>query len=282
MKILTVNSYAKINIGLKIINQRIDSYHNIETVFQEVQFHDIITIKKINEGYKLSSNNVDFPMESSNTCVQAYLRLKKEFPKLKGVKIHINKNIPMGSGLGGGSSNAASTIIGLNNLYDIGLTTPQLKNISQDIGADVPFFIEGGIQHGQGIGDKLTPLKIKLPYTILLVFPNNTVNTRWAYSQIRNKLEIPIKAVNFADLMEKEMIPFQLFENDFEKIVFSTYPEIGLIKSKLLENNARFASLSGSGSTVFGFFNDEADAISAELLFSKSFKTIITQSLSSR
>ena len=282
MKILTVNSYAKINIGLKIINQRIDSYHNIETVFQEVQFHDIITIKKINEGYKISSNNVDFPMESSNTCVQAYLRLKKEFPKLKGVKIHINKNIPMGSGLGGGSSNAASTIIGINNLYDIGLTTPQLKNISQDIGADVPFFIEGGIQHGQGIGDKLTPLKIKLPYTILLVFPNNTVNTRWAYSQIRNKLEIPIKAVNFADLMEKEMIPFQLFENDFEKIVFSTYPEIGLIKSKLLENNARFASLSGSGSTVFGFFNDEADAISAELLFSKSFKTIITQSLSSR
>tara|TARA_B100000745_G_C20146909_1_gene393300 strand:+ start:1263 stop:2111 length:849 start_codon:yes stop_codon:yes gene_type:complete len=282
LKILTVNSYAKINIGLKIINQRIDSYHNIETVFQEVQFHDIITIKKINEGYKISSNKVDFPMESSNTCVQAYLRLKKEFPKLKGVKIHINKNIPMGSGLGGGSSNAASTIIGINNLYDIGLTTPQLKNISQDIGADVPFFIEGGIQHGQGIGDKLTPLKIKLPYTILLVFPNNTVNTRWAYSQIRNKLEIPIKAVNFADLMEKEMIPFQLFENDFEKIVFSTYPEIGLIKSKLLKNNARFASLSGSGSTVFGFFNDEADAISAELLFSKSFKTIITQSLSSR
>ena len=282
MKILTLNSYAKINIGLKIINQRIDSYHNIETVFQEVQFHDIITIKKINEGYKLSSNNVDFPMESSNTCVQAYLRLKKEFPKLKGVKIHINKNIPMGSGLGGGSSNAASTIIGINNLYDIGLTTPQLKNISQDIGADVPFFIEGGIQHGQGIGDKLTPLKIKLPYTILLVFPNNTVNTRWAYSQIRNKLEIPIKAVNFADLMEKEMIPFQLFENDFEKIVFSTYPEIGLIKSKLLENNARFASLSGSGSTVFGLFNDEADAISAELLFSKSYKTIITQPLFSR
>jgi 4-diphosphocytidyl-2-C-methyl-D-erythritol kinase len=282
LKILTVNSYAKINIGLKIINQRINSYHNIETVFQEVQFHDIITINKINEGYELSSNNIDFPIESSNTCVQAYLRLKKEFPGLKGVKIHVNKNIPMGSGLGGGSSNAASTIIGINNLYDIGLTKPQLENISQDIGADVPFFIEGGIQRGQGIGDKLTPLNIKLTYTILLVFPNNTVNTRWAYSQIRNKLEIPIKAINFADLMEKEIIPFQLFENDFEKIVFSTYPEIGLIKSELLDNNAKFASLSGSGSTVFGFFNDEADAISAELLFSKSYKTIITQPLSSR
>jgi len=282
LKIITLNSYAKINIGLKIINQRIDNYHNIETVFQELQFHDIITIKKIDEGYNLSSNNVDVPIESSNTCVQAYLRLKKEFPELKGVKIHVNKNIPMGSGLGGGSSNAASTIIGINNLYDIGLTKQQLKNISQDIGADVPFFIKGGIQHGQGIGDKLTPLNIKMPYTILLIFPNNSVNTRWAYSQIRNKLEIPIKAVNFADLIEKEMIPFQLFENDFEKIVFSTYPEIGLIKSKLLDNNAIFASLSGSGSTVFGFFNDEADAISAELLFSKSYKTIITQPLSNR
>ena len=282
MKSLTLNSYAKINIGLKIIDQRNDNYHNIETVFQELQFHDIITLTKTNEGCQLSSNNIDLPTDSSNTCFQAYLRLKKEFPDIKGVNIYLKKNIPMRAGLGGGSSNAASTIIGINNLYDIGLKKSQLINISENIGADVPFFIEGGVQRGQGVGDKLTPLNIKLPYTILLVFPKNAVDTRWAYSQIRNKLEIPIKAVNFADILEKDIIPFQLFENDFEEIVFSTYPEIRLIKSKLLNYNARFASLSGSGSTVFGFFNDEADAISAELLFSKSCKTIITQPLSSR
>ena len=282
MKSLKINSYAKINIGLKIINQRNDSYHNIETVFQELQFHDVITFTKIKNGYELSSNNEDFPIDSSNTCAKAYLSIKKQFPNLQGVKIHVNKDIPVGAGLGGGSSNAASTMIGINNLYNIGLTTNQLIDMSLSIGADVPFFIEGGIQHGQSIGEKLTPLKIKLPYTILLVFPNHAVNTGWAYSQIRNKLEIPIKALNFADLIEKDIIPFQLFENDFEKIVFSTYPEIGLIKSKLLDNNARFASLSGSGSTVFGFFNDEADALSAELLFSKSYKTIITQPLFSR
>ena len=116
----------------------------------------------------------------------------------------------------------------------------------------------------------------------MLVFPNCTINTRWAYSQVRNKLEIPTKAVNFADLIGKDRIPFQLFENDFEKIVFSTYPEIGVIKSKLLDCNARFASLSGSGSTVFGLFNDEADATSAQLLFSESNKAIITQPLSIR
>ena len=282
MKSLTLNSYAKINIGLKIIDQRNDNYHNIETVFQELQFHDIITLTKTNEGCQLSSNNIDLPTDSSNTCFQAYLRLKKEFPDIKGVNIYLKKNIPMRAGLGGGSSNAASTIIGINNLYDIGLKKPQLINISESIGADVPFFIEGGDQRGLGVGDKLTPLNIKLPYTILLVFPKIAVDTRWAYSQIRNKLEIPIQAVNFADLIEKDIIPFQLFENDFEEIVFSTYPEIRLIKSKLLNYNARFASLSGSGSTVFGFFNDEADAISAELLFSKSYKTIITQPLSSR
>ena len=282
MKSLTLNSYAKINIGLKIIDQRNDNYHNIETVFQELQFHDIITLTKTNEGCQLSSNNIDLPTDSSNTCFQAYLRLKKEFPDIKGVNIYVKKNIPMRAGLGGGSSNAASTIIGINNLYDIALKKSQLINISENIGADVPFFIEGGVQRGQGVGDKLTPLNIKLPYTILLVFPKSAVDTRWAYSQIRNKLEIPIKAVNFADLLEKDIIPFQLFENDFEEIVFSTYPEIRLIKSKLLNYNARFASLSGSGSTVFGFFNDEADAISAELLFSKSCKTIITQPLSSR
>ena len=282
MKSLTLNSYAKINIGLKIIDQRNDNYHNIETVFQELQFHDIITLTKTNEGCQLSSNNIDLPTDSSNTCFQAYLRLKKEFPNIKGVNIYVNKNIPMRAGLGGGSSNAASTIIGINNLYDIGLKKTQLINISESIGADVPFFIEGGVQRGQGVGDKLTPLNIKLPYTILLVFPNSVVDTRWAYSQIRNKLEIPVKAVNFADLIEKDIIPFQLFENDFEKIVFSTYPEIGVIKSKLLDCNARFASLSGSGSTVFGLFNDEADATSAQLLFSESNKAIITQPLSIR
>ena len=282
MKSLTLNSYAKINIGLKIIDQRNDNYHNIETVFQELQFHDIITLTKTNEGCQLSSNNIDLPTDSSNTCFQAYLRLKKEFPDIKGVNIYLKKNIPMRAGLGGGSSNAASTIIGINNLYDIGLKKTQLINISESIGADVPFFIEGGVQRGQGVGDKLTPLNIKLPYTILLVFPKIAVDTRWAYSQIRNKLEIPIQAVNFADLIEKDIIPFQLFENDFEKIVFSTYPEIGVIKSKLLDCNARFASLSGSGSTVFGLFNDEADATSAQLLFSESNKAIITQPLSIR
>jgi len=282
LKSLTINSYAKINIGLKIINQKPNSYHNIETVFQELEFHDVITITKTNEEFQLSSNNEEFPVSTTNTCAQAYFKLKKEFPALEGVKIHVNKNIPMGGGLGGGSSNAASAMIGINKLYNIGLTKTELKNISKNIGADVPFFIEGGVQHGKGTGDRLTPLNIKLPFIILLIFPNIAVNTRWAYSQIRNKLEMPIKAVNFADLIEKDIIPFQLFENDFEKIVFSTYPEIGLIKSKLLDNNASFASLSGSGSTVFGFFNDEADAISAELLFSKPYKTIITQPLFSR
>lgn len=282
MKSIIINSYAKINIGLKIINQKANKYHNIETVFQELEFHDELTISTSNKRFQLSSNNIEFPISSSNTCAQAYIRLKKEFPELEGVKIHVNKNIPMGAGLGGGSSNAASALIGINKLYNLGLKKIQLRNISKNIGADVPFFIEGGTQVGKGIGDQLTQLKIKLPFIILLIFPNTVINTRWAYSQIRNKLEIPIKAVKFADLIVKDEIPFQLFENDFEKIVFSTYPEIGLIKSKLLDNNARFASLSGSGSTVFGLFNDEADAISAELLFSKSYKTIITQPLFSR
>ena len=163
MKSLKINSYAKINIGLKIINQRNDSYHNIETVFQELQFHDVITFTKIKKGYELSSNNEDFPIDSSNTCAKAYLSIKKQFPNLQGVKIHVNKDIPVGAGLGGGSSNAASTMIGINNLYNIGLTTNQLIDMSLSIGADVPFFIEGGIQHGQSIGEKLTPLKINLP-----------------------------------------------------------------------------------------------------------------------
>ena len=190
MKSLKINSYAKINIGLKIINQRNDSYHNIETVFQELQFHDVLTFTKIKKGCELSSNNEDFPIDSSNTCAKAYLSIKKQFPNLQGVKIHVNKDIPVGAGLGGGSSNAASTMIGINNLYNIGLTTNQLVDMSLGIGADVPFFIKGKTQLGEGVGDKLKQMNKTIIGTYLLVIPEVSINTEWAYSEIKNKTSL--------------------------------------------------------------------------------------------
>ena len=193
--------------------------------------------------------------------------------------MHVKKEIPQGSGLGGGSSNGATTLKGMNELYGLGLSNDELAELSLQVGADVPFFIHGGTQLGEGIGEQLTQLDIELPQSILVIIPGMHISTKWAYSRLRKNLETGGKAPNFAGLIERNEISFQFFENDFEKIVFSTYPEIGLIKDQLLANKARFASLSGSGSAVFGLFDDDADARSAELLFSASNKTMLTRTL---
>ena len=272
-------SNSKVNIGLKVLNQRDDGYHNIYTVFQELDFGDSITIEKTDSGCTIKSNVDWIPTDKSNMCHKAYSAIKTKFPDLGGISIHIEKNVPIGSGLGGGSANAAAVLKGMNELYGLGLSNDELTELSLQIGADAPFFIHGGMQLGEGIGEQLTQLDIEFPQSILVIIPRMHISTKWAYSRLRKKLETGGKAPNFAGLIEGSEIPFQFFENDFEKIVFSTYPEIGLIKDQLLANKARFASLSGSGSAVFGLFDDDADARSAELLFSASNKTMLTRTL---
>ena len=279
MDSITLKSHAKVNIGLRVLDQREDGYHNIHTIFQELAFHDTVTISKTDDDYELSSNDVNFPKDSTNTCSKAYVAVKVHCPDITGIKIHVKKEIPQGSGLGGGSSNGATTLKGMNELYGLGLSNDELTELSLQVGADVPFFIDGGTQLGEGIGEQLTQLDIEFPQSILVIIPGIHISTKWAYSRLRKKLETGCKAPNFAGLIERSEIPFQFFENDFEKIVFSTYPEIGLIKDQLLANKARFASLSGSGSAVFGLFDDDADARSAELLFSASNKTMLTRTL---
>ena len=279
MDSITLKSHAKVNIGLRVLDQREDGYHNIHTIFQELAFHDTVTISKTDDDYELSSNDENFPKDSSNTCSKAYVAVKVHCPDITGIKIHVKKEIPQGSGLGGGSSNGATTLKGLNELYGLGLSNNELTELSLQVGADVPFFIHGGTQLGEGIGEQLTQLDIELPQSILVIIPGMHISTKWAYSRLRKNLETGGKAPNFAGLIERNEISFQFFENDFEKIVFSTYPEIGLIKDQLLANKARFASLSGSGSAVFGLFDDDADARSAELLFSASNKTMLTRTL---
>ncbi len=275
--ILKLKSKAKVNIGLKIINKRKDGFHNIHTIFQELNFYDTIIISKSSSGCSFSSN-VDWLDDSSdNLCVRAY-ELMKGMYDFGGISITMNKRIPPGSGLGGGSSNAASIIKGINKLYKLGIKYTELEKISSQIGADVPFFIRGGLQLGEGLGSVLTPIRKKIKGFFMLVIPDFQISTKWAYEQTRIFLEKPKKETNLADLMEKDIIPFELFENDFESIICPSYPEIGIIKDKLQESNASYTSLSGSGSTVYAIFNDEADATLAELQLSESHNTFITSS----
>ena len=277
MDSITLKSHAKVNIGLRVLNLRPDGYHNLHTIFQELDFHDTITLTKSESNSKFTASIKDFPLDKSNTCHKAFITLKQEFSELGGVQIHVDKHIPQGAGLGGGSSNGAAVLKGLNQLYELGLVANDLEQLAMKIGADVPFFIRGGCQLGEGIGEKLTPIARLLDYTILLVLPSFSISTSWAYKSIKNGLDVEGKKANFADLFRRDIIPFELFKNDFERIVIPAHPEIGKIKDALLENGARYASLSGSGSTVFGMFDEDTAASAAESVLPSNTRTILTQ-----
>ena len=278
MRKLNFQSHCKINIGLKIGRKREDGYHDINTVYQELLFHDIITLKKTKSGHSFSCNikNLD---NNNNLCVKAWNLIASKYG-LDGISINLKKKIPVGAGLGGGSSNAAATLKGVNELFELGLSSETLKEIAIKIGADVPFFINGGAQIGKGVGEILTEVKPFVYSFVLLIMPKIHIDTSWAYGQIKNVLDEDNCNINFRRLIGGEKTPFEMFKNDFEIVIFPAYPEIGRIKSLLLKSGARYASLSGSGSTVFGLFDDEAKAVLAESKFSSAYHSIITRSKS--
>jgi 4-diphosphocytidyl-2-C-methyl-D-erythritol kinase len=275
MSHLVLKSHAKVNIGLQIRNLRPDGYHNIHTVFQELDFHDTIRLEKRDSCCQFSSNVDWLAKDDSNLCVKAWQKMVDVFG-LGGVSIELEKRIPAGGGLGGGSSNAATILKGLCKLYELDVSDHELETMGIDLGADVPFFIKGKTQIGDGIGEILKPIETIINGCYLLVVPDLHIDTKWAYGEFKNILDKPNEIVNFLGFIRKEIIPFELFENDFEAIVVPAYPEIGQIKNSLRAHGARFASLSGSGSTVFGVFDKDADAKSAESHFSSRYNTFIT------
>jgi len=271
---ILLKSFSKINIGLKVFNRRPDGYHNIHTVFQEIDFHDTIILKKRNSGCSFTSNVDWLSNDESNLCVKAWQCLVERFG-IPGISIELQKNIPPGSGLGGGSSNAACILKGISHLYNLNISLNDLLKIGSLIGADVPFFIKGGCQIGSGIGDQLVKVDHLIKNTFLLVMPDIHIDTKTTFKKFKKILDYNKEKVNFANFIEKDKFLFKFFENDFETIIVPAYPEIGQIKKKLLNHGAVFSSLSGTGSTVYGVFDDEAKAISAESLFKVHYKTCI-------
>ena len=277
MKSININSYAKVNIGLKILNKRSDGYHNISTVFQEIDLFDSITISKSDGPLKFSSNVEWLQNDQNNLCVIAYNYIKNLY-KIGGANIVLKKNISRGSGLGSGSSNAAATMKGLREIYNLEVADSELIKIGSRIGADVPFFINGSTQVGEGIGEKLTSIRSSMDAQYLIVTPDIPIDTKWAYSQYKNNLDNCSSPTKFSDSFRGKTInldTLKFFENDFESVVFPTYPEIGAIKNKLIALGAKFASLSGSGSTVYGIFDDDANIDKAFSHFFPRHKTFI-------
>ena len=256
LKSFEIKSFSKINLGLKITGRRNDGFHNIFSIFIENDLHDVIRFEQ-SDGLEIKFKNQIIPevntVSNAINVISDYCNLNKKNIKYK---ITVIKNIPVGSGLGGGSSNAAYIIKTINKIYDLGLRNYDLEKLAIKIGSDVPFFISGKVKQISGIGEVIktidsTFLKDKI---FLLVFPDFSVSTKWAYGKIKKDLYDDKINTKFPPLDNK--VDLSLFENVFEHIVCLTYPEIMDIKSLLIDSGALYASLSGSGSTMFGIYND--------------------------
>ena len=272
---MIVNSYAKINIGLHILDKREDNFHNIITIFQEIDFYDQISIEKSDDF--LFQSNVNWLDNTNNTCVKAFEIIKEKFPHISNVKIFLKKNIPTNAGLGGGSSNGTVVLKTLNELFCLDIPKEKLIELSNQISSDSPFFVDGGIQVGQGTGGELLPIKNTLNEEhILMILPDIKINTKDAYKKCLLKGKTNIKFAEMLNELKNNNLSSELFYNDFEGYVFKTHPEIGKINLKILDLGAKYASLSGSGSTVFGIFSKKEDMLNAYQSFSPHFSTIIT------
>jgi 4-diphosphocytidyl-2-C-methyl-D-erythritol kinase len=252
----TLPSFAKINLHLRILGKRADGFHEIFTVFQTVSLADELTFEHA-DRLNLDCDDSQVPIDESNLIVRAARLLE---PTL-AAKISLKKVIPIGGGLGGGSSNAAVALIGLNKLWGLGRTADELARIGEALGSDVPFFISGGTSIGSGRGEKIEPsADLAAPYAIIIT-PAEQVSTAVAYAGLRAEsltndgvnriLRVCRSEAESPDFLQSALI------NDFEPTVFAEFPEIGRAKQKLVELGASQALMSGSGASVFGIFDKE-------------------------
>jgi 4-diphosphocytidyl-2-C-methyl-D-erythritol kinase len=252
---------AKINIGLNIVEKRSDGFHNIESVFYPLQLCDALELvhdPSIEGNIAFTISGIAIPGSTSeNLCVKAYELISKDYP-LPKVKVHLHKHIPIGAGLGGGSSDAAFFIKMLNEKFELGLAWGEMHHYAKQLGSDCSFFVSNRPAFAEGKGDELESIRLDLSgYHIVLVYPPVHINTATAYAGV-----VPKKPENsLEDLIQS--LPVEEWKgkihNDFEDSVFQKFPQIAEIKNKLYSSGAIYASMSGSGSSVYGIFKEKLE-----------------------
>jgi len=248
--------HCKINLGLSILEKRKDGFHNLETVFYPVGLKDIIEItplSKPTQEVTFSSSGIAVPgNDADNLCVKAYQLLKKDHSHLPSIQMHLHKAIPMGAGLGGGSSDATAVIQILNKLFTLELSEDALLQYTAQLGSDCPFFLYEQPCHATGRGEILNPISLCLKdYQIVLIHPSVSISTAWAFQQIHPAN----KNKNIIDIIQQPIITWkQDLMNDFEAPILTAHPVLQSIKKELYEKGAIYASMSGSGSSFFGIF----------------------------
>ncbi|MBD3617198.1 MAG: 4-(cytidine 5'-diphospho)-2-C-methyl-D-erythritol kinase [Gracilimonas sp.] len=260
------NSYAKINLGLNVLEKLEKGYHAIETGFCFIEWSDRFEVKPGRMHLEMSDPKI--PVDDSNLIVKAIKLLQQEAGLKDEYNIKVEKNIPAGAGLGGGSSNAATTLRMMNKVANLGLSQQDLLNLGRKLGADVPFFIKGTPGFATGLGDEIEELDLQPDAWIVSVFPNIESSTAEAYQMCEPKPEPEFSLRNL--LMEEEPEEWRyLLENDLEKAVFPRHHLVGNLKDQFYEFGAEYASMSGSGSSVFGVFKQDFVAINAYESFHK-------------
>jgi 4-diphosphocytidyl-2-C-methyl-D-erythritol kinase len=267
---LIVFPNCKINLGLTVINKRSDGYHNLETIFYPVSVTDILELTPSLSSTEITCTGL--PVSGSpadNLCLKAWYLLKQDFPSLPPVNFHLHKIIPMGAGLGGGSADGAFALAMLNEKFALGLTSAKLIDYALKLGSDCPFFILNKPCYATGRGEVMEEIMLDLSfYSFILVNPGVHVPTGWAFSQLK-----PRSAG--ANLKQHILRPIETWKdtvlNDFEEAVAKTYPVILSIKNRLYQQGAVYASMTGSGSTVYGIFPKGQEI---QLDFPKEFRVI--------
>ena len=282
---LTVAAPAKVNLILRVLDRRTDGYHNLWSLMQTVGVADELTLSHDphHSAIRLQCDQPSLKTDSSNLVYRAAAAVLQHGGLTVGLDIRLAKRIPMGAGLGGGSSDAAATIMGLNRLLRLGWSAEKMAEIGQGLGSDVPFFMFAPTAIVAGRGEQVAPVRISGTRWVLLVNPGFEVETKWAYQQLSatragvQPISDAHQAIGKGSDLSWEQI-MQTAENDFETPVFKAFPTLQQIKQQLLAEGAEAALLSGSGATVFGVFPDEATARQAQNGFraEPQFKVFVT------
>ena len=271
-------AYAKINIGLYVVERRPDGYHNIETVFHRIDLWDELAFAP-SPTIEVRPTSPDVPGDTSNICHKAARLLQDHLGVSAGVRISLRKQIPVGAGLGGGSADGAVVLRELPAFWGKVVDETTLRRLALELGSDVPFFLGHDSAVAGGRGEVLDYFSLDVPSVILLCYPNIHIATGWAYGHITPGTAgkpAHLRQAVLQGIHEPSRLA-KLLRNDFEPVVFSAYPAVAALKETMIRGGAVFSLMSGSGSSVYGFFPEIADAERvAASLFAGGFRTFIT------
>ena len=260
---MKIRAPAKINLSLRVIGRRRDGYHLLDTIivpvslYDELEFHKVKAVqvdKKSPSSIELLCEHPGVPGDETNLVYRAAQLVMTFACETRPVRIRLKKNIPVGAGLGGGSSDAAATLIGMNRLLGLRLSAARLEQLALTLGADVPFFIRAKPARARGIGEKLKLISKLPPFWVVIVYPGFPVSTAWAYGQLAKKLTKPIVNTSIPPSPKTFDELTRRLQNDLEDVTLRGYPKIAELKRKLLRGGAPGVLMSGSGSSVFGVF----------------------------